>query len=128
MHRPKGVNRTAQGFSPGNSYPKKNRPERTAAFRALFPTIRTPFQGDIVVGAVPRAEALSLFSGAGRVASPRRPLSMAESRTPNYFASRSFRGSLNTNEALGYSLFALRAIGTDQPGGKLINSAANQNG
>jgi hypothetical protein len=86
MHRPKGVNRTAQGFSPGNSYPKKNRPERTAEFRALFPTIRTPFQGDIVVGAVPRAE------------------------------------------ALGYSLFALRAIGTDQPGGKLINSAADQYG
>ena len=38
-----------------------------------------------------------LFSGAGRVASPRRPLCRPESRTLNYCASTSFRASLNTD-------------------------------
>lgn len=36
--RPKGENRTAQGFSPGRR-PRENRPERAAEWRASFPEI-----------------------------------------------------------------------------------------
>jgi hypothetical protein len=46
---------------------------------------------------------LYLVSGAGRVASPRRLPARAESRTPNYFASRSFRRSARERGRLGES-------------------------
>jgi hypothetical protein len=40
FNRPKGENRTAQGFSPGRAHRKEDRPERAADYRALFPEIR----------------------------------------------------------------------------------------
>ena len=86
LGRPKGENRIAHWLQPWEDGPERNRPERAAEGRSLFPkitfvesdlhttahiyvvvnAIRTPFHGDFLVRVVPRAEALGCFLFARR--------------------------------------------------------------
>jgi len=63
---PEGRRENSPGLQPWECVRKEKRPERAADCRALFPrmafvesdSIRPPFQGDLVVRLIPRAEAL----------------------------------------------------------------------
>jgi hypothetical protein len=116
FYRPKGEKRTAQAFRPGN-VPKRNRPERAADCRALFPKKNVRRKQVAGVSAayesLPGTKVCGGANGTG-ISAHRNKLIVRFKFNPDS-AALSGRFSFYVvprPEGLGYHLFALRAIGT----------------